>query len=43
MKGYDVCIGSAFNRPSICLISPILLKDFYNAPIGTFIKSRITI
>jgi hypothetical protein len=40
MKGYDVCIGCCFNKTSLCIINPDLLKDYFNAPLGTYVKFR---
>ena len=40
IKGYDVCIGCCFNKTSLSIINPDLLKDYFNAPLGTYVKFR---
>jgi hypothetical protein len=40
MSGYDVCIGYSFNKPSICLINPDLLKEYFSKPLNTYIKVK---
>ena len=43
MKGYDVCIGCCLNKVSLHLINPDLLKDYFNAPLETYIKFKPTL